>query len=234
MHPAFRPIPGPVKPARSLIRPPVPVPRLSQVMINRYAAPAALVVGVLLGVLDFVWIKYVPFPFGQLGNSLAVWAVAGFLFTFWGRWGWVRGIAAAVVMLVVAVPSYYLAAALIQHDAYANMVNTVALLWMFFAVVAGVVFGGAGIAARRPGWWQTAAMALPAAIMFAEAGMLARRIGDPDHGNWPVWPAVIQVALGVLLTAVVADSWRRRVVALLLAVPVAVAGFGLLSLARFE
>ena len=202
-------------------------------MINRYAAPAALVGGVLLGVLDFVWIKYLPFPLGQLGNSLAVWAVAGFLFTYWGRWGWARGITAAVVMLVVAVPSYYLAAALIQHDAYANMVNTVALLWMFFAVLAGVVFGGAGIVARRPGRWQTPALAMPAAIMFAEAGLLARQIGEPGRGDEPVWSAVINVALGVLLTVLIADSWRRRAVALLLAVPVAVVGFGLMAVARF-
>lgn len=202
-------------------------------MINRYAAPTALVSGVLLGALDFVWIKYLPFPLGQLGNSLAVWAVAGFLITYWGRWDWARGIAVAVVMLVVAVPSYYLAAALIQHDNYSNMVNTVALLWMAFAVLAGIVFGGGGIAARRPGRWQTPAMALPGAIMFAEAGLLARQIGEPGRGHEPVWSAVINVALGVLLTVLVADSWRRRVVALLLAVPVAVVGFGLLSVARF-
>jgi hypothetical protein len=81
------------------------VPKFPEVMINRYAAVAAPVGGVLLGALDFVWIKYVPLSFGGLGNSLAVWAVAGFLFTDWGRRGWGRGIAAAVVMLVVAVPT---------------------------------------------------------------------------------------------------------------------------------
>ncbi|GAA3344860.1 hypothetical protein GCM10020358_49790 [Amorphoplanes nipponensis] len=202
-------------------------------MINRYAAPAALIGGVLLGVLDFVWIKYVPFPFGGLGNSLAVWAVAAFLFTYRGRWGWARGIAAAVVLLVVAVPSYHLAAALIQHDDVANMVDTVALLWMGCAVVAGVVFGGAGVAARRPGPWQAAAAAMPAAVLVAEAALLARRIGDPRYGSEPVWPALIDVALGVVVTVLVAGTGRRRVVALLLAVPLAAVGFALLSLARF-
>ena len=202
-------------------------------MINRYAAVAALLGGLLLGVADFVWIKYVPYPFGGMGNSLAVWAVAGFLFTYHTRWGWAKGVAAAVVMLVVAVPSYYLAATVIQDDDIANTYNAVALMWMGTAVIAGVVFGGAGIVARQPGPWQTVATAMPAAVMFAEAALLARRIGDPSYGTEPVWPALLDVAIGVLLTVVVARTWRRRVVALLLAVPVAVLGFVLLSVARF-
>lgn len=202
-------------------------------MINRYAAVAAPVFGLLLGVVDFVWIKYLPYPFGGLGNSLAVWAVAGFLFTYYARWGWAKGIAAAIVMLVVAVPSYYLAATVIQGDDIANMYNTVAVMWMGFAVVAGIVFGGAGILARQPGRLQAAAMAMPAAVMFAEAVLLARRIGEPSYETEPVWPAVLNVALGVLLTVVVGRTWRQRVVALLLAVPLAVVGFGLLSVARF-
>jgi hypothetical protein len=203
-------------------------------MINRYAAAAALVGGLLLGALDFVWIKYVPYPLGGLGNSLAVWAVAGFLFTYWGRWGWARGVAAAVVMLVVAVPSYYLAAALIQNDDFANVYDPVSLLWMGFAVIAGIVFGGAGIAARRPGRWRTAALAMPAAVLFAEAAVLARRIGNESYGIEPLWSALLNVGLGVLVTVAVADTWRRGLIALLVAVPLAVVGFGLLSAARFR
>src|ERR1700745_3326118 len=38
--------------------------------------------GLLLGFGDFLWIKYVPFPVGGLGNSPAVWAVAAFLLTW--------------------------------------------------------------------------------------------------------------------------------------------------------
>jgi len=202
-------------------------------MINRYAATAAPVGGLLLGVLDFVWIKYVPFPFGGLGNSLAVWAVAGFLFTYWSRWGWARGVTAAVVMLVVAVPSYYLAAALIQNDNLSNMYNAVALMWMGFAVIAGVVFGGAGIAARTPGRWRTAAQAMPAAVLFAEAALVGRRVGADGRGLEPLWAALLDVALGVLLTVLVAATWRQRLIALLLAAPLGVVGFGLLSVARF-
>ena len=201
-------------------------------MINRYASVAAPVGGLLLGVLDFVWIKYVPFPFGGLGNSLAVWAVAGFLFTYWSRWGWARGVAAAVVMLVVAVPSYYLAAMVIQHDDAENMYNTVTLIWMGFAVIAGVVFGAAGIAARTPGRLRTAAQAMPAAVMFAEAALVGRRIGADGRGQDPLWAALLDVALGVLLTVLVVATWRQRLVALLLAVPLGAVGFALLTAAR--
>lgn len=201
--------------------------------INRYAAVAAPVGGLLLGVLDFVWIKYVPFPLGGLGNSLAVWAVAAFLFTYRSRWGWARGVPAAVVLLVLAVPSYYLAAALIQDDDLSNMYNGVAVLWMGCAVVAGIVFGGAGIAARTPGRWRTAAQAMPAAVLFAEAALVGRRTGADGRGLDPLWAALLDVALGVLVTALVVTPWRRRLVALLLAVPLAVVGFTLLSVARF-
>jgi hypothetical protein len=73
-------------------------------------AVAAVVGGFLLGFLDFVWIKFVPFPFGGLGNSSAVWAVAAFLFAYWQRRGWTAGIIGAVVLLVVAVGALLLAA----------------------------------------------------------------------------------------------------------------------------
>jgi hypothetical protein len=206
-------------------------------MFQRSAAAATLAGGFLLGFLDFVWIKFVPYPLGGLGNSLAVWAVAAFFFTYAftyaARWSRVRGVAAAIVLLVVAVPSYYLAAALIQHDDFANTYGVVAFLWMFFAVIAGFVFGGAGVVARTPGRWQTAALAMPAAVLFAEAAVLARRIGDPAYGSEPLWPSLIDVALGVLTAVLLTDSRRRRLSVLLLAVPLTAAGVVFLSAARF-
>jgi len=39
---------------------------------HRVVAVAAVVAGFLLGFLDFVWIKFVPYPFAELGNSSAV------------------------------------------------------------------------------------------------------------------------------------------------------------------
>jgi len=220
-------------PARRQIRNAAGVPTLPLVIFKRSAAVAALVGGFLLGFLDFVWIKFVPYPLGGLGNSLAVWAVAAFFFTYAGRWGRLRSVAAAIVLLVVAVPSYYVAAALIQHDDFSNAYGSVAFLWMFFAVIAGFVFGGAGVVARAPGRWQTAALAMPAAVLFAEAAILARRIGDPSYGSEPLWPALIDVALGALAIVLLTNHRRRRLSVLVLAVPLTAVGFAFLSVARF-
>ncbi len=68
------------------------------------------------------------FSFGGLGNSVAVWAVAAFLLTCYGRWQLPPAVARAVTMLVVAVPSYYVAAALIQDDDWSHAWNVIAWL----------------------------------------------------------------------------------------------------------
>jgi hypothetical protein len=203
--------------------------------INRHVAVVAPVAGVLLGALDFVWIKYVPFPLGQLGNSIAVWAVAAFLLTFLSRWTLPIGVLGAIVCLVLAVPSYYLAATLIQHDDLANMYNAAALLWMGLGVVAGAVFGAAGVLARSVGLLRAVAGAMPGAVLFAEATMELKRIGNPDYDTAELtgYTAVL-IALGVTLTVLVSRSWRQRGLALLLALPLTAVGYVLLSLAGFR
>lgn len=194
-------------------------------------APAG---GFLFGVLDFVWIKYVPAPFGGLGNSMAVWAVAAFLLTYGLRWSLVRGIAGAVVFLGLAVPGYYVAAALIQHDDWANVYNTNAIVWLALGVVAGVVFGAGGVVARAPGRLRDVAAALPGAVLFAEAVIQVRRAGDPSYGvGDQLAAAAVLIGLGLLIIGLIGGTWRRRGVVLLCAVPVTAAGFALLSFARF-
>jgi hypothetical protein len=203
--------------------------------INRNVAVVAPVAGVLLGALDFVWIKYVPSPFGGLGNSIAVWAVAAFLLTFLSRWTLPAGILGAIVCLVLAVPSYYLAATLIQSDALANTYNPTALLWMGLGVVAGTVFGAAGVLARTGGRIRTAAVAMPGAVLFAEATMQLRRLGDPNYetADTAGYTAVL-IASGVALTVLVSRSWPQRGLALLLALPLTAGGYVLLSLTGFR
>ena len=203
--------------------------------INRNVAVVAPVAGVLLGALDFVWIKYVPFPFGGLGNSIAVWAVAAFLLTFLSRWTLPVSIFGAIVCLVLAVPSYYLAATLIQNDDLANMYNATALLWMGLGVVAGTVFGAAGVLARTGGRFRLAAVAMPGAVLFAEAAMQLRRIGDPNYETADTleYTAVL-IALGVAFTVLVSRSWPQRGLALLLALPLTAVGYVLLSLTGFR
>ncbi|MGK5440490.1 DUF6518 family protein [Micromonospora sp. URMC 105] len=189
-------------------------------------ARTALPAGVLLGFLDFVWIKYLPPLLGDLGNSSAVWAVAAFLYAFWLRASWWWAAAGAAAGLVVAVPSYYLAATLIQHDDLAVLWAPTSILWMCFGVLAGVVFGVGGTWAREQGRRQVVGVALPSAVLFAEAALLARRIGHPDYGSEPLAHAAIRVALGVLIIVLAGRTNRHRLLALATALPLTLAGFG--------
>lgn len=175
----------------------------------------APIAGLLLGFLDFVWIKFVPFPFGGLGNSIAVWAVAAFLLTWSRRRPMGPSIAGAVVMLVVAVPAYYIAAALIQGDDWSNIWAVTSFLWMGLGVVAGVVFGAGGVLARSPGRLRLPALGLPAAVLVAEAIL---RPGDLAY-------VVVLALLALGVTVLVAPAWRDRALALAWAAPLSVAGY---------
>ncbi|GIF04223.1 hypothetical protein Asi03nite_17610 [Actinoplanes siamensis] len=191
----------------------------------------APVSGLLLGFLDFVWIKYVPAPFGGLGNSIAVWAVAAFLLTFANRWRLPRGVLAAAVQLIVAVPAYYLAATLIQNDDPANMFDANAVIWMGLGLVAAVVFGAGGVLAHR---WD-AARALPGAVLFAEAVIQLRRLGDPSWSGAELTSyAATLILLGAGISLLITPTWTRRGLVLLWALPLTLGGFVLLHLTGFR
>jgi hypothetical protein len=193
---------------------------------SRPVALTAPVAGLLLGSLDFIWIKYMPYPFAGLGNSIAIWGVAAFLLTYYSRWTVPRSIAGAVLMLVVAVPSYYAAAALIQRDDWSNVWSTVSIAWMGLGAVAGIVFGAGGVIARTPGRLRIPALALPAAILLAEMIIGLRRLGDPNYNTANlVQYAVVLAVLAVLVTVVVARTWRDRLLALAYSLPLAAAGY---------
>lgn len=216
-----------------------------------------VVLGVLLGVLDFLWIKFVPFPLGGLGNSSAVWAVAAFFYAYFLGRGWRSGVLGSVALLVIAVPCYYVTATVVQGDDLAGVWSPG---WTLAAVIAGCVFGLAGSIARShpgtitesrvenatesragsaaesrgPGAWQVLAIATPVAVLFAEAGLLAGRIGDPSYDTADtVGQAAVEVVAGVLVVVLVRTTWRRRAAALLVAAPFAVLGFGLFRAAGF-
>ncbi|MGC5017105.1 DUF6518 family protein [Micromonospora sp. DT47] len=184
-------------------------------------ALTAVVGGFLLGFLDFLWIKLVPYPFAELGNSTATWAVAAFAFGYWVRSGWMCPALGAAVLLVVAVPSYYLAATLIQGDDLAVVWAPASLLWMVFGVLAGVVFGIGGTWARESGWRQVVGIALPAAVFFEEAARFARKANDPNYPPGSGWNVAIDVALGVLVVALIGRTSRQRALALAVALPLA-------------
>ncbi|MCZ7437978.1 DUF6518 family protein [Micromonospora sp. WMMC241] len=189
---------------------------------RRTLALAAPVVGFLLGFLDFVWIKWVPYPFAELGNSTATWAVAAFALGWWVRAGALRAAVAATVLLVVAVPSYYLAATLLQGDDLAVVVAPTALLWMASGVLAGVVFGVAGVWARTSGWREVVATALPAAVFVEEALRFAGRARTGYPGAW--WNVAIDLGLAALLLELVGRTLRGRLLATAVALPLAVVG----------
>ncbi|MEV6693880.1 DUF6518 family protein [Micromonospora sp. NPDC051196] len=201
---------------------------------RRTIALTAVLGGLLLGILDFIWIKFVPYPFAELGNSSAVWAVAAFAFGFWVRTGWARAALGAAVALVVAVPGYYIAAALIQGDDWAVLWAPTSLLWMSFGVLAGVVFGIGGVWARGRGWQQVVGVALPGAVLFAEALIDARRINHPNYGIDSLWDALIRLTLGVLVVVIAGRGARSRLLALAVALPMSLVGFAAFRLAGFD
>jgi hypothetical protein len=199
---------------------------------NRRLWLVATLGGLLLGFVDFAWIKFLPWwPLADLGNSSAVWAVAAFFFGYWVRTGWLRAALGAAVGLVVAVPAYYVAAALIQGDDWSVLWAPASLLWMSFGVLAGVVFGVAGIWARGSGWREIVGAALPGAVCFAEAALQASRIGEPGYGNEPIPHVLVRAALGVL---VIVLASRRRLLALATALPLALLGVGAFLVAGFR
>lgn len=188
---------------------------------RRAVAFVVPVAGFLLGFLDFVWIKWVPFPFAELGNSTATWAVAAFALGWWIRSGAVRAAVAATVLLIVAVPSYYLAATLLQGDDIAVIWALTSFVWMAFGVVAGVVFGVAGIWARADGWRRVVGTALPVAVFVEEALRFALKSGSYP-GAW--WNVAIDLGLAALLVVLIGRSARVRLLAAAVALPLAAAG----------
>ncbi|WBC15627.1 DUF6518 family protein [Micromonospora sp. WMMA1998] len=189
---------------------------------SRRLTLVAPVAGVLLGFLDFVWIRWVPYPLAELGNSTAVWAVAAFALGWWVRSGAVRAAVAATVLLVVAVPSYYLAATLLQDDDLAVVAAPSSLLWMVLGVLAGVVFGAAGTWARVDGWRRVLGVALPAAVFVEEALRFAGRARSGYPGGW--WNVAIDLALAALLVVLVGRTARTRLLAAAVALPLAAVG----------
>jgi hypothetical protein len=185
---------------------------------HRRVAVVTVVGGLLLGAVDLLLQKSLPYPWANLANSAAVWAVAAFGLGMWVRSPWWRAAVAGVVLLVLAVPAYYVTATLVQNDEVANAWSTTSLLWMFFGVLAGVVFGTAGAFASAAGWRGVLAAALPGAVLFAEALVIFRR--DSLEAT-----AIVELALGVLVILVVARTSRNRLTALVAALPLALIGY---------
>jgi hypothetical protein len=127
-------------------------------------------------------------------------------------------------MLLLAVPVYYLAAAVFLHDEVALLWSRTALVWMAFGVVAGAVFGFGATLVRSSGWQQLAGVGLPGAVLFAEAVVAALRGGDAAYRRDQIQTAIIEVVLGVAVILAVGRSRRPRIGGLLLSLPLALIG----------
>lgn len=197
---------------------------------------AAIVGGLLLGPIDLLAQLTLPYPWANLANSSAVWAIGAFGIGAWAHAGRWRPAIAGVLMLLVAVESYRLAAILALDNDLSNLWSFSTLLWLFFAVLAGLVFGAAG------GWsrgdnrlLRVVGAALPCAVLFAEAGVLVLRSGngDADYRSDSLQTAVIEAALGILLLLLVGRSTRQCLEGLAASLPLAAMGFGAFVLAGF-
>ncbi|BFU41767.1 hypothetical protein KRMM14A1004_00040 [Krasilnikovia sp. MM14-A1004] len=67
--------------------------------------PVAVGGGILLGTGDLLMQRHLPYPWANLANSSAVWAVAAFAVGRLLRTGPARAALAGAVLLVVAVPA---------------------------------------------------------------------------------------------------------------------------------
>ncbi|MEU6250887.1 DUF6518 family protein [Glycomyces sp. NPDC047010] len=196
----------------------------------------AVLGGIALGAVDLVAQRELAYPWANLANSSAVWAVGAFGIGAWVRSGRWRPAVAGTVLLVVAVGAYYVAATLIQDDDLANLWAVTSLVWMAFGVLAGTVFGTFGAWSRSSVPWRaTAGLAALGAVFFAEAGVLLRRLSNVEEQYRAdgLATAVIMAVVGLLLIGLLGRTWRRRLTALAVAVPLAALGFAGFSLAGF-
>jgi len=194
---------------------------------------------VLLGAGDLLLQRNLPYPWANLANSSAVWALAAFALGRWLRRDWKRSGLAGVTLLVVAVEVYYVAAVVLLNDSVQNLWAASTLLWLCFGVLAGGIFGAAGGLSRgEHGWQRIVSSALPGAVLLAEAAMLAARGADaqrsPGYRTDSLQTAAIEAVLGVVLLSVMARDTRSRVQVIAGGVVLAAIGFGAFAAAGFS
>jgi len=192
--------------------------------------------GLLLGFTDLSLQFSIGYPFANLANSSAVWALSAFVFAFWARTTPTRAALAGAVLLIVATETYYATAALTGHADVSTLWSANTVRWVQFGVLAGVVFGVAGTwlydgeRAGRP-WRAAAGLAVASAVFLAEAGVrLLPESGSAldDLGTIMLMTAA---AGGVLFTSI--GHPGRLLRALVLVPPLALVGTLVFAVAGF-
>lgn len=188
-----------------------------------------LVSAVLVGAVDLLLQRYLPYPWANLANSPAVWAIAAFTLGRWLRTTPVRAALAGAVQLIVAVEVYYVTATLVLGNDLSNLWSPATLVWVVLGLFGGLLFGAAGNLSRdRPGWLPAIAAALPTSVLLAEAATLVSRPdqGDAHYRTQNLQTAAIEAVLGLLLLWLLtrgATSFPRTVAAVIV---LSAAGFG--------
>jgi len=201
-------------------------------------ALTAVACGILLGVVDLLLQRSLPYPWANLANSSAVWALGAFGLGWWLRVDWWRSALAGVVLLVVAVEAYYLAAVVLMNDDAQILWSLTAMIWLLLGVLAGALFGAAGGLSRdvRP-WLRVVAVAMPGGVLLAEAAMLVNRSDNPGGGRQyrtdSLQTAAIEATLAVTLLLLITPTHRVRLQALATATALAAIGFAGFTIAGF-
>lgn len=199
-------------------------------MVATMRALTVVALGIALGVVDLLLQRGLPYPWANLANSSAVWALAAFGV---GRWldarPWESAIA-GIGLLLIAVQAYYLAAVVLMNDDARSLWSSTTMVWSVLGVLAGALFGAAGGLShdRRP-WLRAIALAMPGAVLLAEAATLVGRSDEPgrgpDYRTDSLQTAAIEVSLGIVLILVVAKTHRARLESLAAATVLAAVGF---------
>jgi len=201
-------------------------------------ALTAVACGILLGVVDLLLQRSLPYPWANLANSSAIWALGAFGIGWWLRADWWRSALAGIVLLVVAVEAYYLAAVVLMNDDAQILTSLTAMIWLLLGVLAGALFGAAGALSRdaRP-WLRVVAVAMPGAVLLAEAAMLFNLSDNPGGGRQyrtdSLQTAAIEATLAVTLLLLITPTHRVRLQALATATALAAIGFAGFTIAGF-
>lgn len=190
----------------------LPRPRAASTRDGKHAFLAMTLAGALLGPLDLLVQRTLPYPFANLANSGAVWALGAFALGMYVRRPAWKAAVAGVVLLLVAVESYYLSAVIIQHDSTSTLWSTSTQVWLVLAVVVGALFGAAGASAHSSRRWIRAGAAALAGLAFLVEAVYTVRgssspLGFSDHVHQT---AMIEAGLAVAVPLVILTLRRRR------------------------
>lgn len=199
-------------------------------------AAVVVVAGALLGAVDLLAQRTLPYPWANLANSSAVWAVGAFAIGRFVQRPWWHAALAGAAMLVIAVESYELTAVAVQHDDWVNLWAPATVAWLGAGVLAGAVFGtGAAWSRDAGGWRRPLGAALPVAVLLAEAGVDVYRSGHEDatYRTDSLWTAAITAALGIVAGWALGRDARGRLATFAISVPLALLGFFAFRLGGF-